>query len=789
MAGRRIILLQALCLLSILAQSEEDGCSIGFIMEDDGCIGNEWRTEELLKEEVTDSDECADDAEDSAGDGGRCGENAECINTLGSFSCKCRKGYQSLQEGLQMCQDINECWARKDICGPRATCVNSIGSYQCVCKKGFVASPRGRRDDYDCDDEDECLEENICGSNATCINTEGSYNCVCHVGFANKSGGLTSTSNEEPCEEICPTINCGNGSCHIGATGHYCACHAGSTNYGKEAAPCMALNCDAFKDTKDLKENLPIARDLMMRLERSCVNLTGSGDPKVLDGEELVSALLDLIDQILLSGVLRDNKKVSIFLDIAESALRLVGPFMKPPRARRSSTYTELELLSHKGPVPPEGAVTLSTKPVQLDIQMSTVAGDPSQFPGFATVFLLSYANLEIPTSGYYGGMDLQTNRSFIVNSKVATVSVTNANTSRLDAPVTLTFHHTQQVNGSQHTCVFWDGSQEGGSWSSRGCTRVESNAESTVCSCDHLSSFAVLMALYDVEHRFELQFITRVGLSLSLMCLLVCIFTFSLVRPIQGPRTTIHLHLCISLFVAVLIFLTAITRTENQSVCAVVAGLLHFFFLASFCWMCVEGVQLFRMVILVFNTNFRTLYMMAGGYGVPAVIVAISTVIHPKGYGTDKYCWLNLDFIWSFLGPVCVIIAVNIVFFLITIWKLLQKFSSLNPEMDTLQKIRAFTITAVAQLCVLGTTWIFGCFQFGESTIVMSYLFTVFASLQGVMLFTMHCLFSKQVRDEYGSFLCRFCTPPTKNYKEFSSLSSRPQASNSTQDTGESRI
>lgn len=58
----------------------------------------------------------------------------------------------------------------------------------------------------------------------------------------------------------------------------------------------------------------------------------------------------------------------------------------------------------------------------------------------------------------------------------------------------------------------------------------------------------------------------------------------------------------------------------------------------------------------------------------------------------------------------------------------------------------RAFTITAVAQLCVLGITWIFGCFQFEEGTIAMSYLFTIFGSLQGVMLFVMHCLFSKQV-------------------------------------------
>lgn len=73
------------------------------------------------------------------------------------------------------------------------------------------------------------------------------------------------------------------------------------------------------------------------------------------------------------------------------------------------------------------------------------------------------------------------------------------------------------------------------------------------------------------------------------------------------------------------------------QSACAVVAGLLHFFFLAAFCWMCLEGVQLFRMVVLVFNTTFRPLYMMAGGYGVPAVIVAISALANAKGYGTER--------------------------------------------------------------------------------------------------------------------------------------------------------
>lgn len=66
-------------------------------------------------------------------------------------------------------------------------------------------------------------------------------------------------------------------------------------------------------------------------------------------------------------------------------------------------------------------------------------------------------------------------------------------------------------------------------------------------------------------QDRFDLQLITWLGLSLSLVCLFICILTFSLIRSIKGPRTTIHLHLCISLFIAVLIFLTSISRTNNK--------------------------------------------------------------------------------------------------------------------------------------------------------------------------------------------------------------------------------
>lgn len=48
----------------------------------------------------------------------------------------------------------------------------------------------------------------------------------------------------------------------------------------------------------------------------------------------------------------------------------------------------------------------------------------------------------------------------------------------------------------AEHLCVYWEGSEDGGSWSTKGCSHMHTNDSYTTCKCFHLSSFAVLMAL-----------------------------------------------------------------------------------------------------------------------------------------------------------------------------------------------------------------------------------------------------------------------------------------------------
>uniref|UniRef100_A0A673IFG2 Adhesion G protein-coupled receptor L3 n=1 Tax=Sinocyclocheilus rhinocerous TaxID=307959 RepID=A0A673IFG2_9TELE len=262
----------------------------------------------------------------------------------------------------------------------------------------------------------------------------------------------------------------------------------------------------------------------------------------------------------------------------------------------------------------------------------------------------------------------LNTNHSVIVNSPVITAAINkDSNKVYLSDPVIFTMRHIQE--NFNPNCSFWSYSKRSmtGFWSTQDCRLLGTNRTHTTCSCTHLTNFAVLMAHVDVKvetkiysvHDLLLDIITWVGILLSLVCLLVCIFTFCFFRGLPTDRNTIHKNLCISLFIAETLFLTGI----NRIACAVFAALLHFFFLSAFTWMFLEGVQLYIMLVEVFESEHsRRRYFYLAGYGIPALIVAVSAAVDYHSYGTDRVCWLRLDtyFIWSFIGPATLIIMVT---------------------------------------------------------------------------------------------------------------------------------
>ncbi|XP_051978378.1 adhesion G protein-coupled receptor L3-like isoform X11 [Xyrauchen texanus] len=364
----------------------------------------------------------------------------------------------------------------------------------------------------------------------------------------------------------------------------------------------------------------------------------------------------------------------------------------------------------------------------------------------------------------------LNTNYSVIVNSPIITAAINkDSNKVYLSDPVIFTVRHIQQSEENFNpNCSFWSYSKRNmtGFWSTQDCRLLGTNRTHTTCSCTHLTNFAVLMAHVDVKtadpvHDLLLDVITWVGILLSLVCLLVCIFTFCFFRGLQSDRNTIHKNLCISLFIAETLFLTGINRADQPIACAVFAALLHFFFLSAFTWMFLEGVQLYIMLVEVFESEHsRRRYFYLAGYGIPALIVAVSAAVDYRSYGTDRVCWLRLDtyFIWSFIGPATLIIMLNVIFLGIALYKMFHHTAILKPESSCLDNIKSWVIGAIALLCLLGLTWAFGLMYVNESTLIMAYLFTIFNSLQGMFIFIFHCVLQKKVRKEYGKCLRTHC-------------------------------
>ncbi|XP_048394939.1 adhesion G protein-coupled receptor L2 isoform X14 [Stegostoma tigrinum] len=353
-------------------------------------------------------------------------------------------------------------------------------------------------------------------------------------------------------------------------------------------------------------------------------------------------------------------------------------------------------------------------------------------------------------------------NYSIAVNSHIIAASI-NKESSRIyvTEPVAFTLAHIDPDNYFNANCSFWSYSERTmtGFWSTQGCKLIDTNRTHTKCECRHLTNFAIIMAHKEIEystemHELILSIITWVGIVISLICLAICIFTFCFFRGLQSDRNTIHKNLCMNLFIAEFIFLVGIDKVDYEIACSIFAGVLHFFFLAAFAWMCMEGVQLYLMLVEVFESEYsRRKYFYLCGYLLPAIIVGVSAAVDYKSYGTKKACWLRIDnhFIWSFLGPVCLIILVNLVFLIITVYKMVKHTPTLKPDSSRLENIKSWVLGAFALLCLLGLTWGFGLLFINEESIVMAYLFTIFNAFQGMFIFLFHCALQKKVRKEYN--------------------------------------
>ncbi|XP_006900870.1 PREDICTED: EGF-like module-containing mucin-like hormone receptor-like 3 [Elephantulus edwardii] len=581
-------------------------------------------------------------------------------------------------------------------CPKNAYCVN--GTY-CTCDSGFVSTSKKTYFTFpyeQCTDIDECAPpiSVYCGVNAKCLNTEGSFQCHCTSGYKLISGDTQFKSSSE--------------------------------------------------NTCQSKKNL-----------------------ETLHGSKSLQQVIDSVQTLIANKSLWENGSKSEIASVATSILqkvelKVLETALKDPEQKVQKIYNStvaVETRVVKNNCSEEKKVfSLQAQMNSVDIHCNDVIEENTQGP--SAIAFISYTSLgDIIDATYFEEIN-ETDRVYL-NSQVVSAAIGPKRNTSISKSVTLSFLHKKvSPTNKKPFCVYWKNSKDGGRWSTDGCFLVHVNESHTICTSIHLSSFAVLMAYSSqvLEEDPVLTVITYVGLSLSLLCLLLAALTFFLCKTIQNTSTSLHLQLSLCLFLAHLLFLIGIDQTDPKVLCATIAGALHYLYLAAFTWMLLDGLHLFLTARNLAVVNYANVSKLMGklmfpvGYGVPAVIVAISAASRPHLYGTSARCWLHLDqgFIWGFLGPVCAIICVNFMFFFLVLFILQRKLSSLNSEVSTIQNTRVLTLKATAQLFILGCTWCLGVLQVGSAAQVMAYLFTVINSLQGIFIFLVYCLLSQQVRKQY---------------------------------------
>uniref|UniRef100_A0A8C8RXZ2 Adhesion G protein-coupled receptor B3 n=1 Tax=Pelusios castaneus TaxID=367368 RepID=A0A8C8RXZ2_9SAUR len=260
------------------------------------------------------------------------------------------------------------------------------------------------------------------------------------------------------------------------------------------------------------------------------------------------------------------------------------------------------------------------------------------------------------------------------------------------------------------------------------------------------------------------------VGSGLSCLALITLAVVYAaLWRYIRSERSIILINFCLSIISSNILILVGQTQTHNKGICTTTTAFLHFFFLASFCWVLTEAWQSYMAVTGKIRTRLIRKRFLCLGWGLPALVVAISIgFTKTKGYGTSHYNsyrhFLSLSLKDGILDK-----------------KLKHRAGQMSEPHSGLTlkcaKCGVVSTTALSAttasnamaslwsscvvLPLLALTWMSAVLAMTDKrSILFQILFAVFDSLQGFVIVMVHCVLRREVQD---AFRCRLrnCQDP----------------------------
>ncbi|KAK4824077.1 hypothetical protein QYF61_010588, partial [Mycteria americana] len=330
-----------------------------------------------------------------------------------------------------------------------------------------------------------------------------------------------------------------------------------------------------------------------------------------------------------------------------------------------------------------------------------------------------------------------------------------------------LTFEKMNKLENVKAHCVGWHSTER--RWDNRACTVKSDNISSVVCVCKHhrqtFKSFSILMSPTMLRNA-ALDYITRVGLGLSIFSLVLCLIIETVVwHHVTKTEITYMRHFCLvniatSLLIAdVLFILAAIVHNTvlNYQLCVAATFFLHFFYLALFFWMFTLGLLILYGLLLIFFKITRSVFIATAfsiGYGCPLVISILTVAItEPKnGYLRSGACWLNwckTKALLAFVVPALSIIVVNVVVVVVVVVKTGRSSIGDGCKSQDLSNMIRISKNVALLTPLLGVTWGFGLATIVDShSLAFHVTFALLNAFQGFFILLFGTLLDRKTRE-----------------------------------------
>uniref|UniRef100_A0A672FAJ8 Adhesion G protein-coupled receptor F7 n=1 Tax=Salarias fasciatus TaxID=181472 RepID=A0A672FAJ8_SALFA len=334
-------------------------------------------------------------------------------------------------------------------------------------------------------------------------------------------------------------------------------------------------------------------------------------------------------------------------------------------------------------------------------------------FPTLNNVMPARNSSFEFSSFSSFSSSNDTNETAIAINAAVVLIKISNTVPN-----VTLSYQKLNTSLEEDPQCVFWNFTlfNSLGAWDDQGCELVSQINDTVTCTCNHLTSFSILMSTNIPEEiRVLLDVITYVGVGISMGSLVICLIIEGYVwKEITRNSTAFMRHVSI-INTALSLENPGEDHTVPVGPCSTATFFMHFFYLAVFFWMLVSGLLLLYRTVMIFSQMSKSTMLAIGftlGYVCPLLTAVITIAVTAPGRGyirKDLACWLNWRETGALLAmviPALVIVLINFIIVIIVLFKMLRRGVGSTAQPGDKNSLVVIIRCLVILTPLFGLTW-----------------------------------------------------------------------------------